>query len=72
MSPQRILGIALLVIGVGAIIVGMNASHSVSDQVSNTFTGHFTQATTWYILGGIASGIVGLVMMMTGPGGKSV
>jgi hypothetical protein len=71
MSPQRIFGIALLIIGVGAIIVGMNASHSISDQVSNTFTGHFTQATTWYILGGIASGIVGLVMMITGPGGKS-
>ncbi len=70
MSTNRILGIALLVIGVGAVIVGMNASHSLGDQVSNTFTGHFTQQTTWYILGGIAAGVVGIVMMIAGTGRK--
>ncbi len=31
----------------------MNSSHSLADRVSNTFTGRFTEATTWYIVGGI-------------------
>lgn len=70
MSPQRITGILLLVIGVVLLIIGMNASHSVSDQVSRTFTGRFTQATTWYIVGGIASALIGLLLMVIGVRGR--
>jgi len=70
MSPQRILGIVLLVIGVILLITGMNASHSVVDQVHNTFTGRFTDTTTWYIVGGIAAAVFGGLLMLFGPGGK--
>lgn len=66
MSPQRLVGLVLLVIGIVVLIMGFNASHSVADQVSNTFTGRFTHATTWYILGGIASALVGAVMVLSG------
>ena len=66
MSSGRILGIVLLVVGVGLLIVGMNSSHSVADQVSNTFTGRFTQATTWYIVGGIGAGVGGVLMLAFG------
>jgi uncharacterized membrane protein YidH (DUF202 family) len=72
MTSQRILGIVLLIVGVVALVMGMNASHSLADQMSNTFTGKFTQATTWYILGGIASAIVGLCLVLFGVKGKSV
>jgi hypothetical protein len=69
MNPQRIFGIVMIVIGVILLIVGMNSSHSLADQVSNTFTGRFTQATTWYILGGIALALLGLLMaLITGRG----
>jgi len=44
--------------------VGINASHSLADQVTNTFTGRFTQATTWYIIGGIASALLGVLMVL--------
>jgi Protein of unknown function (DUF3185) len=71
MNPPRIIGLILLIVGVGLLVVGMNASHSISDQVSNTFTGRFTQATTWYIVGGIACGLVGIVAMIGGGRGKS-
>ena len=64
MNPQRIFGIVMIVIGVILLIVGMNSSHSLADQVSNTFTGRFTQATTWYILGGIALALLGLLMAL--------
>ena len=71
MNLQRIVGIVLLVVGVILLSVGMNASHSLADQVSNTFTGRFTQATTWYIVGGIASALLGLLMVLSGIRGRT-
>lgn len=70
MSPQRIIGIVLLIVGIVVLIYGMNASHSVADQMSNTFSGRFTQATTWYIIGGIAAGILGLLLTVFGVSDK--
>ncbi|MBX3379057.1 MAG: DUF3185 family protein [Phycisphaeraceae bacterium] len=66
MNPQRIAGIVAIVIGVILLVVGMNSSHSVADQVSNTFTGRFTQATTWYIIGGIGTALLGLLLLLSG------
>ena len=71
MNPQRILGVVLLIVGVILFIVGMNSSHSVADRVSNTFTGRFTEATTWYIVGGIAAALLGLLMALLGGRGKT-
>jgi hypothetical protein len=69
MSPTRIFGIVLLVVGIVLFIVGMNASHSVGDQISNSFTGKFTQNTAWYIYGGLAAGLAGLLMVVFGVRG---
>lgn len=66
MNAQRVGGIVLLVVGVILFIVGMNASDSVADRWSNFFTGHFTDSTVWYILGGVASAIIGLMMIIFG------
>ena len=70
MSPQRISGIVLLVVGVIVLIYGMNASHSAADQMSNTFTGKFTKETMWYIIGGGAAGLLGLFLVVFGTRGK--
>lgn len=72
MSMQRIFGIVLLVVGVILLIVGMNASHSAADQISNTFTGRFTHETAWYIFGGGAAALFGLLLALLGPRGNSV
>jgi uncharacterized membrane protein len=68
MNTQRIVGIVLLVVGVAVLIYGINASHSVADRVSDTFTGRFTEATTWYIIGGAAAGLLGLLLVAFGGG----
>ena len=70
MSPQRILGMALLAVGIVLLVIGMNSSHSFADQMSNTFTGRFTDNTQWYIVGGIVLGVIGLSMTFIGTGGK--
>lgn len=71
MSPQRILGIVILVVGVVVLIIGINSSHSAGDQLSNTFTGRFTQTTTWYIIGGIGGALLGLLLALFGSGKRA-
>lgn len=66
MIPNRFVGVVLLVVGIALLVIGMNSSHSVADQVSNTFMGRFTRATTWYIVGGIATGVLGLLLAFLG------
>ncbi len=70
MSMRRMVGIVLLVVGAVLLVVGLNASHSAADQLSNTFTGKFTQATAWYIFGGGAAALLGLLLTII-PGGKN-
>lgn len=66
MTSQRIAGILLLVIGVALFLFGMNASESVTDQVSELFTGNFSDTTVWYIVGGIASAVTGALLLLAG------
>jgi uncharacterized membrane protein len=70
MSSQRIIGVVVLVVGIVLLIVGLNASHSVADRASDFWTGRFTQTTTWYIIGGIAAGVLGLLMVAFGGRGS--
>lgn len=66
MSQHRIIGIVVLVVGIALLVIGMNASDSMADQVSETFTGRFTEGTNWYIIGGIAIGVLGLFLSAYG------
>jgi hypothetical protein len=66
MNIQRTAGVVLLVLGVILFVIGMNASDSVSDQLSNVFTGNYTDATVWYFVGGILSGVVGFLLVIFG------
>jgi uncharacterized membrane protein len=70
MSQNRIIGIALLVVGAVVLVIGMNASKSVGDQVSNAFTGRFTKETMWYLIGGGAAALIGLLMVLGGGKGR--
>ncbi|MFH2002039.1 MAG: DUF3185 family protein [Planctomycetota bacterium] len=66
MNSKRISGLLLLVVGVIFFIIGMNASDSLADRLSNFFTGHLTDATVWYIIGGAASAVIGLTLSISG------
>ena len=62
MNIKRIIGPVLLVVGIVLIVMGVTASRSLADSVSSFFTGHFTQNTMWYIFGGIAVAVLGLLL----------
>jgi len=68
MSTQRILGILLLVVGVGLLLFGLNATESVTETVKEGVTGRYTDKTTWFILSGAAMGLVGILMAFIGGG----
>ncbi|HBX58733.1 MULTISPECIES: DUF3185 family protein [unclassified Methylophaga] len=59
MGSQKLLGIILVVIGIILLVFGFNASQSLGDQVTETFTGRFTDETMWYIIGGAVAVVVG-------------
>ncbi|HEV8028233.1 MAG TPA: DUF3185 family protein [Stellaceae bacterium] len=59
MSGIRILGIVIAVVGAVVLVLGLNASHSLADQASQTFLGRYTHDTTTYIIIGIAALVAG-------------
>lgn len=66
MSGIRVLGIVVAIAGAVLLYFGLTASHSLVDQASQTFAGRFTQATTAYIVIGIAALVGGALMALMG------
>jgi Protein of unknown function (DUF3185) len=66
MSGIRVLGIVLAVVGAVILVVGLNASHSLVDQMSQTFIGRYTQGTMAYIIIGLAAVVGGGLMALVG------
>ncbi len=64
MSTRGIVGFLLLAAGIVLIVFGISASRSFGDQLSNFFTGRFTETTMWYIVGGIVAVVLGLVLVL--------
>ncbi|MGA2775375.1 MAG: DUF3185 family protein [Candidatus Omnitrophota bacterium] len=53
------MSVALLVVGVLLLVLGLNAYHSTSSDVSRFFTGAPTDKALWLLIGGTIAGIVG-------------
>jgi drug/metabolite transporter (DMT)-like permease len=66
MSGIRVLGIVLAVVGAVILAVGLNASHSLVDQASQTFIGRYTQGTMAYIIIGLAALVGGGLIALVG------
>ena len=66
MSLKGILGLVLLLVGIFAFVYGLNASNSLVEQLNTTFLGRFSETTTWYIIGGLASAVAGLLLILSG------
>lgn len=59
MRMTRILGIILFVVGIVFLYFGFNSSHAPLDKLDSAATGHYTQHTMGYIIGGIVMVILG-------------
>jgi uncharacterized protein DUF3185 len=63
---NRIFGVVVLMVGIALLIVGVNAPHSLVRHINELLAGRLTYATTWYILGGSAVALLGILMMRFG------
>lgn len=55
MGSSKLIGIILLVVGLALLFFGYQSTQSVGDQISETFTGRFTDETMWFLIGGAAA-----------------
>lgn len=63
-SGKRLIGIALLVIGAILLVVGYNASQAPVEELTESFTGRFSDETMIYLIGGAVAAVIGLVMLL--------
>ncbi len=61
---NKIISLALLVVGVVLMIYGISATNSFSSSVSKFFTGAPTDKALWMLVGGIVATVVGLVLTL--------
>lgn len=66
MSPSQMFGIAALVLGAVLLIIGYNASGAPIDQISNIFTGRYTDRTMWYLIAGAVALVTGVLLTLFG------
>jgi Protein of unknown function (DUF3185) len=64
MNATRSIGAILLGLGALLLVLGFSASKSLADNLSGAFLGHLTRETTWYLLGGIASAVTGILLVL--------
>ncbi len=62
MGGQKVLGLVLLVVGILLLFFGWQSSESVGEQISETFTGRFTDGTMFYLIGGAAALVAGIFL----------
>jgi len=63
MNNNKIIGIILLMVGVIALYFGINATNAPMEEMTEAFTGQYSDQTMLYLIGGAVAGIAGLVML---------
>ncbi len=64
MSQNKMIGIVLLVVGAIALYFGFNATNAPMEEMTEAFTGQYSDNTMMYLIGGAVAGIAGLVMLV--------
>ncbi len=64
----KMIGILVAVAGVVLLIMGLSATDSFSEGVTHGVTGHYTDKTTWFIVGGIIAMVAGGLFTWRGGG----
>ncbi|MFU8803144.1 MAG: DUF3185 family protein [Bradymonadaceae bacterium] len=64
MSNAKILGLVLLVVGVGLLFFGWQSTQSLTESARETLTGRYSDETMWYLIGGGAAAVTGLLLVI--------
>lgn len=66
MSLWRLIGIALLIVGLGLLYFGWQATDALDEQAREMLTGQYSDETMWQLIGGAAAAVVGLLLALFG------
>lgn len=66
MSIWRLMGIALLIIGLGLLYFGWQATDTFNEQAREMISGRYSDETMWQLIGGAAAAVVGLLLALFG------
>jgi uncharacterized protein (DUF697 family) len=66
MSGIRVVGIIVAVAGAVPLYFGLNSSHSLINEASETLTGRYTQQTMVYIITGVVALVGGALTALVG------
>ena len=66
MKASQMAGIVALVLGAVLLGFAYHSSNAPLDQISSTLTGHYTNQTMWYLLGGIGITLGGGLLAIFG------
>jgi len=61
---KKVIGIALLVGGVIALVYGFKAKDSIESQLTQTFTGSPSNNAKWLLIGGAVASVTGVGMIL--------
>jgi len=64
MKNSRLIGIGLLALGAILLYFGFNATESAVEEIGEAFTGHYSDETMMYLIGGGVAAVAGLFMLM--------
>jgi hypothetical protein len=66
---DKTISLAILAGGILLLIFGVNASHSVSSDISRFFTDAPTDKAIWMLVGGVIVTVIGLAGLLRGSRG---
>jgi len=68
MKARNVLGFVLFIVGLILLFFGVQATGAFGEKVVHDFTGHYTDNTMTYLIGGGVSAVVGLALLFLGRG----
>jgi hypothetical protein len=63
---DKTISLAILAVGILLVIFGINASNSISSDVSRIFTDAPTDKAIWMLVGGVVATIIGVAGLLRG------
>ncbi len=63
---DKAISLAILAAGILLVVFGINASNSISSDISRVFTDAPTDKAIWMLVGGVVVTIIGLVGLLRG------
>lgn len=63
---DKTISLAILAAGILLVVFGINASNSISSDISRVFTDAPTDKAIWMLVGGVVVTIIGLAALLRG------